>query len=77
MKFQVGGVSTENSESSSRTIAARTAENNALVENDYPKQDGIMISELPHDLYLLHGTLITIIQNLSLTNCMWAASLEH
>jgi hypothetical protein len=58
-------------------VAARTADNNALVENDDPKQQWIMISELQRDLNLLHGILMNIIQNLSLTNCMLAVSLEH
>jgi hypothetical protein len=62
-EFQGGRVSREDCERSGRPTTT-TPDCSALVENMICNTRRIVMSELQHDFNLLHGTVISIIQDL-------------
>jgi hypothetical protein len=82
MEVPCGGVSTEDTERSSRPTTARTSDIVAVTENAIYNSRRITVSELQHSLNLSHETLISIIQNVGLNKvCVhwvpWALTEEH
>jgi hypothetical protein len=63
-EFEGGRASRENCERYGRPTTAISFECSPLVENAVCNSRRIMMSELQHDLNLLHGTVINIIQDL-------------